>query len=60
MRACKSQAWRSPAEQDPYLWPYGIQWIHRLLCDHTWHTDHTGVALCVCCLKTGPHNMELS
>jgi len=52
MKACKAQAWRPVAEQDPYIWSTGLQWIHRLICTHTWHTDRTGVAICVCCLKT--------
>lgn len=40
MRACKAS--------------FGPQWLHRLLCHHVWHTDHTDVTICACCLEVGP------
>lgn len=49
--ACRAQAWLPMDQRQPYIWSTGLQWLHRLICAHTWHTDRTHVTLCVCCLK---------
>lgn len=40
----------------PLLLVLGWDRAHRLVCRHIWHLDHTGVVLCVCCLRTTDHS----